>query len=269
MISMALIIVTKRRISTALILKSVLPITFGTYWYITAYAGLFLLIPWINIVIRNTDSYKIRILIFILLIITSFIPTFLRQRYWTSDLVWFITLYLIGAYINRHHVYNSRSHKIWVCLSILSVLIIWGLSVAILILSTARPGLEKYINVFSMSNYSSFAFLASIFIFLSFLSMKPFFNARVNKIAKRTLGIYLIQSSPFVGDVLWKFLKSTRVYYFRFWSVIAIGITLLIYICSYLLESIRYSVVKKTLIEERLSIMVYDVLNNIRRLILS
>lgn len=84
------------------ILKAVFPVTFKTYWYISAYFGMYFLSPYMNILLKKINKEQHAMLIIIALFMLSIAPTLFRQRHWCSEISWFLLLYIIGAFIRQY-----------------------------------------------------------------------------------------------------------------------------------------------------------------------
>lgn len=230
------------------VLMSVAPTTFGAYWYITAYMALYLLSPFLNRVIESSSQKNYRYLLIILLFMESIAPTVLRQRHWANDVIWFSTMYLLGAYINKYQdsFFAFVKHKQWLVLTIALSVLTWGLSAGLLVLSQVKASFERYVNVFALSNYSTFILLMSVTLFMYFATMDGFYNKRINGLAANTLGVYLIQSNPFVATYfLWPTLKNLEFHTLWLWPLLALVISFGVYIICTLIEYVRRTIAKK------------------------
>ena len=85
------------------ILNTIFPITSGSYWFVSAYAVLMVLVPLLNRFIKSMDRQQHFMAIVILTVLFCIIPTFM---FWSRDIlgngysfVWFIVLYITAAYI--------------------------------------------------------------------------------------------------------------------------------------------------------------------------
>lgn len=114
------------------IIKSILSFEIGYSWYVEMYIGLFLLIPFINLIYNNLKTKKEKqILILTMLILTSFQGIFnikysLIPDWWTG--IYPLTYYFIGCYLNEYKI-NIKAYKnillFLACLTILSVINIY------------------------------------------------------------------------------------------------------------------------------------------------
>ena len=88
------------------ILVSIFPIFVGRYWYIVCYVLLFVLIPFINILIHNMTKKQYTLLIIIMFVFTSIIPTVTMKDLFAFNsgysTAWLVICYLIGAYVKLH-----------------------------------------------------------------------------------------------------------------------------------------------------------------------
>lgn len=114
------------------IIKSILSFEIGYSWYVEMYIGLFLLIPFINLIYNNLKTKKEKqILILTMLILTSFQGIFnikysLIPDWWTG--IYPLTYYFIGCYLNEYKI-NIKAYKnillFLACLTISSVINIY------------------------------------------------------------------------------------------------------------------------------------------------
>ena len=79
---------------------------YSHYWFITSYIVLYIISPYINKLINSMNKKEFVTIIIILVTVENLAKTFLAAKIDESSLVWFVTLYLIGAYINT--IKNTR-----------------------------------------------------------------------------------------------------------------------------------------------------------------
>ncbi|OXC08593.1 hypothetical protein AYP76_05640 [Ligilactobacillus agilis] len=90
-----------------LTIKSIFPILMGTYWYVTAYIALYLIFPYLNIVINKLDKSEYNKFLLVLIVIFSIVPTFtgassLNSTNAASSVFSLIVVYFIGGYIRKY-----------------------------------------------------------------------------------------------------------------------------------------------------------------------
>ena len=212
------------------ILKSLFSITYGQYWFITTYIVLYLLSPFINKCINVLSKVEFKYLIFILLLIEVIIPTISTSEVNVHEIIIFIMLYIIGAYINKfpNDLFNSKKNIIY-ALILYNFIIV---TVVILDLLSIRMDKIKDYTFYFAKFHSIPSILCSIFIFLSFKNMKDFYNKHINRIASTTLGIYLIHENMFMRPIIWKEIFKCNTYsnsqYLILNAIITIGSVFLI-----------------------------------------
>ena len=91
------------------------PVTFGEYWFVTCYLLLFILSPFLNILVKNLKKEDYKKLLMILTIVFVFLKFFIPETF-TFDktsgygIIWFIILYLFSGYIRLHYVSNINKY---------------------------------------------------------------------------------------------------------------------------------------------------------------
>ncbi len=163
------------------IIKSFVPPLVGKYWYITCYVLLFVLIPFINKLIDSLTTYQFKLLLIILLIFTSVLPTFLLTDFFKLNdgysTAWLIVCYLIGAYIKR-----SKSK-----FSTTTILLLYLLCVIV----TISISIVSWFILKSFSIYNILvAYTSPVIVLISILSILLFSNINF----KNTILIKIIDS---------------------------------------------------------------------------
>lgn len=192
-----------KHIGLGSLLYSTAPVITGHYWYMTAYVIVFLLCPYINILISKLGKEQFWKLLIILYAVWCIIPFFtLRQSsgmFW-SQLIWFIVMYLTGAYIRINPAKFSRKiyvNTLWISniLLILSVLVItW--------LSSLHDGFTGYITYFRWSNSPLIVAICISMMRLADMATLKTVNW-INFLASLVLGIYLFQENIFFQELCW------------------------------------------------------------------
>ncbi len=116
------------------ILKALFPPLDGKLWYITCYVLLFVLIPFLNKLINVLSIAQFKILLILLVIFTSVLPTFLLTDFFRLSegysTAWLVVCYLIGAYIKHRNIKTSARklsviYLLCVTAIMLSTAIVW------------------------------------------------------------------------------------------------------------------------------------------------
>lgn len=190
------------KITLKQIIQSLLPVTYSHYWFITNYIVLYIFSPFINRLIKNISIKEFRILLIVLIISQSLLTTVLNAKLDFGVIGWFITLYLIGAYIKKFYKKNKNSKKIEVMVIILSYILIFFSVVIIDMLSNKLNFIQGKELYFTKIN-SIFVLINSIFLFILFSNIEISENKIINKISSATLGVYIIHENIFLRDIIW------------------------------------------------------------------
>ena len=90
-------------VTRADLVRSFLPVTMGSYWYFTAYTGLFVCIPLLNKVVRHLDQRYLMKTAIVLVLVFSCFET-LNERFALGGgycFAWLTLLYLFGAIMKK------------------------------------------------------------------------------------------------------------------------------------------------------------------------
>lgn len=187
------------------IIKSIFPTTFSMYWFISVYIVLYVLSPYINKLFDILSKKEVIKLIGILVFISiaSITPVFIYVIKKVSSILWFITLYLIGAYIKRYPNKYFNDKRISLCMILISYLLI-VLSIVILdffaLLYPVVEGKEMY---YVWMN-SIFVLVNSVSLFLFFKELDIKCNKCINSIASTMFGVYIMHDNVFMRRFIWR-----------------------------------------------------------------
>ena len=232
-------------------IKSFFPILTKVYWFVNCYILLYLLSPFINKSIKQLEKKDYEklliILIFVFCILTSILPS-----HYTLDttggygIIWFIILYLVGAYIKKYIKCNYRNKinlYVYFAISVITYIAYIGLNYTLKVLNLDY-------NVSRLLNYNFITvFLASIFLFLYFKNLKIKSLKVINticKIAPLTFAVYLIHEQTVLRNILYLDLLNLK----RFWNkpiqFVVIPITALaIFLLCIIIEKITQQTIQK------------------------
>lgn len=209
----------------------------GGMWFIDIYIILYLLIPFINIVIGKLSKKNMKILILILFIAFSVYPTFLSNTTVKDagyGIVNFIMLYIIGAYINK---YNANNKNIFIYLLI--YIIMAGCTYYESINNLLISGPFDYNTIFNI--------IGSVSLFLVFTKFK-FKSKLINIISKHTLAIYIIHVNDFIIKYVYRNLLKTNLFWkSEFLILHLLASVLIIFIVCLLIDIIREFIFKTTI----------------------
>ena len=94
------------------ILGAIFPISTEQYWYFTAYAGMFLFIPFVNLFVQRASQSQVRAVIHGCILLFSILPTVFRRDIFVLkdgySALWMLILYLIGGYIGKYGFWQRK-----------------------------------------------------------------------------------------------------------------------------------------------------------------
>lgn len=178
----------------------------GYNWYIQYYLLFYLFVPFLDRLARALERKRFACFLLLLLTVWSALPSLailepgLAPDWEFGRLGFFVVMYFIGAYIRMH--VQGRVHYPNVLnlgLALGSTLI--RLACVALSRASADGFLERYLLIHGYDFIFSVIFAASLFLFFLRLELS---STAVNKLARATLGIYIIHENPFMREFIWR-----------------------------------------------------------------
>ncbi|MBF0715627.1 acyltransferase family protein [Gemelliphila palaticanis] len=225
------------------LIKSIFPMIYERYWFVTSYILIILLSPYLNIFIKKSTKGQLQGIIFLIILIWGVLRTLFIAEINYSNIIWFCLLYLVGAYIRIYQEDFKKSYKHYFILSIIYYFIIFLLIYLLDLIKELYNIVTDY-NSFLVKITSFPLFLSSVYLFLSATKYKNIYSKIINKFSCRVFSIYLIHDNDLVRNYLWRhilktpnFQNSNIMYlHFLFSIIIIIIVSLIIdYISSKLL----------------------------------
>lgn len=187
-----------------------LPVSYGTYWFLTAYIGMVLASPLLNQFFKNiSKGMHLCILVVMILLTCVARDVFVNSDPWLMNrgysLLWFIELYGIAYYLRFH--LDGRAVKHPFCLYLISCLIMMGIWAAMTLLG-GKIGLvrEFDLDTYYIRYNSSITLLASVLLFLAFLRSNISNQAAckaISFLSPLTFGVYLLHDNPYMRNIVW------------------------------------------------------------------
>lgn len=229
--------------SIKMLLKAIL-----NRWFVLAYIALYLLIPFINVLIKNISKENLKRLIMINIIFfylfsTIYSDTLIRDNgYGITN---FVNLYLIGAYIGKYNVGNIQKYKS--CLLYLICAI-----VTTLISCFTDRNAYAYSSIFNL--------IGAIALFLTFKNLNIKSNKFINNISSYTFSAYIIHENAYLCLILYRLLFKCDLYYTNNFLIVNFIYTILgIYAICLIVEKIRRLLFKR-IIDNRIDKISYEII---------
>jgi hypothetical protein len=177
------------------------PIATRQYWYASAYAGLFFVIPWINKLLRGCSRQEVSRLAFVLIAVYIVYVTFANRFGDCFSLDagysfgWLTILYIVGAWMKKCNVPTYLNHRVCLMGIIFCILFTWGVKMFI----------PENITNNIFINYTSFSIVFVAFalvVMFSKLHMGIIAERIVNCFAPAAFGVYLIHTHKLVWNYI-------------------------------------------------------------------
>jgi hypothetical protein len=187
-----------------------LPVIKNQYWYFTAYAGIFFLIPFFNYAVEVMCRRQLFLLFAALFIVFSVIPTFSQRDIFGTDngysAVWLALLYLAGACIRKYRLEDKSNVFVCLFLYLCCVLLVWFCKRCLDLHPVTVSGVKIKSGIFV--NYTSPLIVldsVALFLALSKLNVKSRLVSGVLAfLAPLAFSVYLIHANPLVWEHILK-----------------------------------------------------------------
>lgn len=245
------------------IVRSILPLLSGEYWYFNAYIGFVIIEPVLRYGIKNI-SRKMLLCITVIMLwfagTVGFTDNTAFQFGYSSE--WLIALFLVGILIQK---YNLELEMVTTKL----LLIIASVS------SVASLPLDYFFRHQNghFSNYTSpIIIVQSIVIFILFTRIKvcnPFLQKLLVKISSLSFGVYLLDSSAVFYRYILKdlFKNITRNYSIGITLIVVVGCSILFFITFITINYIREKIFEVLMINlaiSKISRLLERIINEIK-----
>ncbi len=224
-----------------IILSSLVPLSFNNNWFVISYVLLYISIPIINILISNLSQKQYEKTLIILVVILSVFPTIKLLQNAFSTYIWFICLYMIGAYIKKYK-FNLKYKKENNILLLISFLFFY-----IFVTVTNIFKLELG-NMGEVNSFIMLIMATSIFVF--FINKKEWNNKGINYISSSVLGIYLIHDNFIIRQHMWGFFKIEKYLSYPYFFVYEIGIILFVFCSCLIIDKVLEKFVFKHIVNK-------------------
>lgn len=225
--------------------KSIMPITFSNWWFVSTYFILYLLSPFLNKFLNNIDKTFYQRLLLLLTLLWCVIPTFTSKKIECNNLTWFIYLYTIAGYIRIYWSETRLSGKTFITAGLVLCILTFLTAIFLDFLGTKVVFFSKHATYF-YSNEKIFILFASIFMFIGFLNLNIKYSKLINTFSSATFGVYLIHDHEFVRNFLWNVLfKQSTFSTSKYLIIYSIFAVVSVYVVCTIIDLIRKNTVEK------------------------
>lgn len=225
--------------------KALFPAVFKQYPFFSAYILLYILRPFINKLIENTDRKKHLVLIGVLWLIWGLIPLVTGSDFYGTYFTNLLILYLVGAYLRNYpdNIFSkAKTRKILLAASIA----FFPLSVAIMNGLTHTSGYFNNHYTYFYSEMSLNTIIAAAALVITFINLNIKQSRFINTAASCTFGVYLIHDNPYFREYLWSSLiKANEKIYASSLIVYMIACVVLIFTVCAIIDLLRQKIIEK------------------------
>ena len=188
-------------INTYFLLFTVFPVHMDLYWFLTVYVFVYIMQPLISAGVKAITQKQFKTIICLLLIFEcgfkSFLPFKFDEDLGGYNLIWFLTVFLVGAYIRIYGLEIFKKPWKGVVLYFVSSAMILAEKAALFMVFTKTGHFSEILKV-PMDYNHVFVFLAAVGLFAAFVYSKPVKESAgriICALSPMALGIYLVHEN--------------------------------------------------------------------------
>lgn len=236
--------------SMKMLIKAAFPLLFGkTYWFVAIYLELYILMPALNWVAERLERSEYRNYLILFAGILCFLPKVAGRFIYVNDLgyselVWFVYLYFLGAYLRKYGVSCRKSRFLlgWICGAAFQI------AACVLLRCGKVGGLAERI-LECAADYSAnalFPLLIAVSMLLWFQTAEvPGCRSFARLLGSATLGVYLFHDNINFRGWLWqnvfRAMSGAGTWPFALSAVLSI---LAVFVLGFAVELLRMSISK-------------------------
>ena len=222
------------------------PIASAHYWFASSYVFFYLLAPFAALGMRKLNEVQHRGLMIIMLLLFSRLWKIILPQSAPIDdkgygLMWFLTLFVVAAYIRRFVPIKKKKRFLYLGIYFLASLFTLGSFFIVNMIYHATGRFEVFIQVLLEYN-SPTIIVASVCLFLFFRTITipdGFFAKAILFVSPLTFGIYLIHEHFLLRDFWKPFWKVAEYLVKPYFILHFIGVVLAVFIICGFIEWVR------------------------------
>lgn len=257
--------------SASEIVRTLMPYQSSAYWFINSYLVLYLLSPFINILLNHLNQAQHKKLIVLLVFLTAVMTNLSNQRFFYNNYglspVTFVMLYIIGAYFRDYPLSENKLLKgntrrknqlLFLCFFITAFLVNYLMKMFTVTVLTSEQSIIVYVSQVLNAMFTNYdnplVLLGTVMYFgyFSTLEIKQVFLTRlINRVSSLTLGIYMIHENLLFRFRGYQWLGFTKGTMYHSWTIVIriLLVTVIIFIICAVIEWLRqglFAMIKKT-----------------------
>lgn len=197
-------------------IKYLLPVSTGHYWFATAYFYLLLLMPLLNMAVSAMNKKQFTtVLAFLLIVfcgIKSLCPVELTMDSYGYDVVWFVCVYLTGAWLRLYgkEVPGEKIRKYALPVYVVSCFLIGSLMLLLYVILEKVSAASYYYTILLHYNFVlCLTGAVGLFLFFEKLTLKEgSLTQIIRKAGKYCFGVYLLHEHLNLSKNWYPFLQK-------------------------------------------------------------
>lgn len=220
------------------------PIFTGRYWFLTIYVGMYLVSPFLNILINAMNKKQHTVLNLCLMVLFSaWISVHPNMKGMNSGggwgLAWFAVMYITAAWFRKYYVPNGKPWKyiavyftVPAAIALLQCVFCWGRSGGIV-----RAVISNWFRYDSVPVYIMTLSLFAAFLNIQIRSEK--LSRTIAAISPLTFGVYLIHAHANVSPWSWEVLNLPSKMDSALFPAVQLGCVILIFAVCAVIDAAR------------------------------
>ena len=233
------------------LLKALLPVSGNQYWFLRVFLGLYVLSPFLNGLAKTLEQKQFQKLLVINFVLFSLWRTFIPfavtlNSEGGNSLIWFVVLYLTGAYLAQYPPQLSRRSIAMALLGFIGIAFTGWLA---LDLFSNRLGLNGK-GTSLLTEFTAFPIYGSAICALLLVakagesSASNLIRHLITTISSSMLGIYMLHENSHVKQVLWPWLNLPGLTTARLLPTILVA-TILIFIAGVVVDQLTWQMLAR------------------------
>lgn len=184
------------------IISALIPVTTGQYWYLTAYAGLFVLMPLLNFAVVHMPSRELALTLSGILVLFCVLPISpLTDAFYLHDgysALWLAVMYLLGGYLGKYELLTRLTGWKWGLVYLGAVVFAWLPRMMVLWWKPVYYAMG-YGNILIEYTSPTIVLAAvSLLAVFSRLRLPRWAERTTEMLSPHVFGIYLVHAHPLV-----------------------------------------------------------------------
>ena len=232
--------------------KDIIPYLFAPFYskwgFVTYYLLMYLLSPWVNAALKESNTISLLTLWTILTVIWCLIPSVSAAKSGIEyGLVWFLYMYMTATLLKRTRKAWEPKWKLLLLAAFCNIFLIAALEILFLKLGESLEVFYKSREIFRAYN-NALTVSCSVLLFAGFKGLRMKSNTIINRVASASFGVFLLHDGAAVGSFIWQRLFRSAEIQYSNWLIpnafIACGT---VYIIGVAIDLFRQDFIEKPL----------------------